>query len=231
MFFRNRYDNRTYQNFQVCIDNLPISKVSTTKFLGLTLDDSLTWIHHSAYVTNIVSKYSGILFRLKHFLTSNTLFSLYNSLVLPHLQYCSIIWADKNNCNLHRIHLKQKQIIRLCTNAPFLAHTPPLFAKFKTLTIYDIHKLQIALFMYKYNNNHLPDIFANYFIKCNAIHEYGTRSSDLYRPFNFKNNLARNTIRRQGPILWNNINLDIRISVSVNNYKNKYKYYLLSNYQ
>jgi hypothetical protein len=91
--------------------------------------------------------------------------------------------------------------------------------------------MQIALFMFRYSNNLLPIIFANYFIKYNAVHGYGTRSSDSYRPHNFNYNLARNTIRRQGPILWSGINSDIRNSVSVNSFKHKFKYVLLSNYQ
>ena len=50
---------------------------------------------------NIVSKYCGILYRLKRVLPSDTLFSLYNTLIFPHLSYCNLIWADSSNTNLH----------------------------------------------------------------------------------------------------------------------------------
>ena len=84
--------------------------------------------------------------------------------------------------------------------------------------------------MFKFKNNLLPDNFTDYFVQVNAIHNYGTRSSDMYRPCNFVTDLARNTIRRQGPILWNDIDASIQSSTSLNIFKSKYKHFLLSAY-
>ena len=139
IMFKNRHSNRQYNNIHIFIDGVELNKVSYTKFLGVIVDESLTWYNHNSYVSNVVSKYSGILYRLKRVLPCSTLFSLYNTLVLPHLYYCNIIWADPNNCNLNSVLLKQKRIIRLCTNSTWLAHTRPLFSKLNTLNIYDLH--------------------------------------------------------------------------------------------
>ena len=122
MIFKNRYNNRTYDDLNIVIDGNQISRVHDTKFLGVIVDDCLTWNKHTTNVANLVSKYSGILYRLKTFLHVGILFSLYKTLVLPHIMFCNLIWADKNNCNLDTIHRKQKRIIRLCSNANFLAH-------------------------------------------------------------------------------------------------------------
>ena len=165
MFFKNRHSNRIYDNTHIFIDGTELTKVSHTKFLGVLIDESLTWEKHNSYVTNIVSKYSGILFCLKQLLPRSTLFSLYNTLVLPHLYYCNIIWVDSNNCNLNSILVKQKRIVRLCTNSSWLAHTPPLFSQLNTLTIYDIQNLIKALFMYNFAIKNLPSNFDHYFVK------------------------------------------------------------------
>lgn len=95
MLFKNRHNTRlSYpETSSINIDNTPISKVSYTKFLGIVLDDSLTWIQHNTHITNIVSKYTGILYRLKHTLPASTLFSLYSSLVLPHIDYTVILFG------------------------------------------------------------------------------------------------------------------------------------------
>ena len=231
IIFKNRHSNRVYNDLNICIDGIEISRVSYTKFLGVLLDDSLTWSKHTSNVVNILSKYCGIMYRLKDILPSNTLFSLYNTLMFPHLSYCNLIWADSNNTNLHKIHLKQKRIMRLCSNSHWLEHTPPLFKKFNTLTIYDIHKLTLCLFMYNHAFNNLPDTFTDYFIKNRSIHSYPTRISSLYRPFNFNYDLARHTIRRQGPLLWNSVNSKFKNAKSPYVFKRKFKLYLLSYYQ
>jgi hypothetical protein len=223
MIFKNRYSNRNYEDLNIFIDKNRITRVPYVKFLGVTVDECLTWNNHTVHIANLVSKYSGILFRLKPYLSINILFSLYNTLVLPHLMYCNLIWADSNNTHLDIIHRKQKRIIRLCTNAGFLEHTPPLFARLNTLTIKDLHNLSVATFMYKFKNNMLPENLSSLFATVKSIYTHGTRSSNLYRPHHFVTNLAMNTIRRQGPLLWNGLDAHIRASTSLNIFKNVLK--------
>ncbi len=230
IIFKNRHSNRVYNDSHIYIDGIELAKVSHTKFLGVIIDECLTWNDHTSYVTNIVSKYSGILFRLKKLISCKTLFSLYKTLVLPHLNYCNIIWGDLNNCNLNSVLVKQKRIIRLCTNSTWLAHTSPLFSQLSTLNIFDIHKSSVALFMYNFSINNLPPNFSNYFVKNTAIHRYSTRSNNLYRPAIFNYDLARNTIRRQGPVLWNNIPDNIKMAASPKVFKRNYHNYLISLY-
>ena len=232
MLFKNRHNTKSSSKVvpNIVMDGMSITKVSTTKFLGVTIDDGLTWNNHNNNVANIVSKYSGILYRLKHSLPANALFTIYNTLVLPHLQYCNIIWADANNCKLSNVHIRQKRIIRLCTNAGWYQHSSPLFYKLSTLTVYDIHKLQKAIFMYNFINNNLPVNFDNYFVMNTSIHSYGTRCSNELRPVAFNTNLAINSIRNQGPKLWNGIANDIINSPTNNVFKRKYKRLLLSMY-
>ncbi len=77
MVFKNRYSNRNYNDLDIYIDGVKLSRVSCTKFLGVIDDDSLTWTNHTSNVVNILSKYCGILYRLKDVLPSETLLSLY----------------------------------------------------------------------------------------------------------------------------------------------------------
>jgi len=232
IIFKNKHSNRKYENINIIIDDNVIDRVSNTKFLGVFVDECLTWSVHNNYVVNIVHvlKYTGILYRLKHCLPNEALFNVYTTLVLPYLNYCNIIWADGNNCNLNAILLKQKKIIRLCTGSHWLAHSSPLFKQVNTLTIYDIHKMHKAIFMYKFINNNLPINFNDLFLKNEAFHNYGTRSFSNLRPCHFKTNLGMNTIPRQGPILWNGIPDNIKNAPTLVQLKKGYKKYLVSFY-
>ena len=230
IIFKNKHSNRKYENINISIDNNEIERVSNTKFLGVFVDECLTWSVHNNYVVNIVSKYTGILYRLKHCLPNDALFSLYTTLVLPYLNYCNIVWADGNNCNLNAILLKQKKIIRLCTGSHWLAHSLPLFKQVNALTIYDIHRMHKAIFMYKFINNNLPINFNDLFLKNEAFHNYGTRTFSNLRPCHFKTNLGMNTIPRQGPILWNGIPENIKNTPTLVQFKKGYKKYLVSSY-
>ena len=59
--------------------------------------------------------------------------------------------------------------------------------------------------MYNFATQNLPSNFDNYFVKNSAFHRHATRSAQLFRLAVFKYNLARCTIRTQGPSLWNSL--------------------------
>ena len=79
-----------------------------------------------------------------HTLTEKQLFMLYNSLVLPYLQYCTITWASVGITKLDPIHKLQKKALNICSNSYYLAPSKPIFFCLKTLTIYEIYRFKIA---------------------------------------------------------------------------------------
>ena len=148
---------------KITIDNNNISQVHTTKFLGITIDDKLTWNHHINNVTMKASHATGTIYRVRQHLPYHTLKSLYNTLVLPHLSYCNIIWASNYQSRLTSLNTTQKWAIRTITNSPRGTHTSPLFYLLHTLKITDINQLQTALFMFDFKHNNLPPNFKDYF--------------------------------------------------------------------
>ena len=98
MIFKNKYSPTTSKHrVNISIDNNQLSQVKTTKFLGVLIDDNLSWKTHTTHVCNIISKYNGIIRKVRQFLPSDSLPTLFNTLVYPYINYCAIIWADNNN--------------------------------------------------------------------------------------------------------------------------------------
>ena len=217
----------------ISIENNQLGQVKTTKFLGILIDDNLTWRTHTTHVCNIISKYNGIIRKVKQFLPSESLPTLFNTLVYPYINYCAIIWADNNNSHRDSILLLQKRIVRTCTNSMWLEHTNPLFQSLNTLKIQDIHCLQVGIFMYQFHHNLFPDdlLEPNYFTMNNEVHNYNTRGATNIRIGLVNTCLAYNTIRIQGALLWNILPTSLKNSPSINVFKRSYKKILMSNYQ
>ena len=55
-------------NFIPKLNNIPIERKSVTRFLGVLLDDRLTWSNHIAAINSKMSKYVGVLYKLKQIL-------------------------------------------------------------------------------------------------------------------------------------------------------------------
>ena len=73
------------------INGFAISQVSFTKFLSVYIDEHLNCSMHLNILAAKLARNVGILGNLIHFLPSYTLITLYCSLILTHLQYCTLI--------------------------------------------------------------------------------------------------------------------------------------------
>ena len=64
------------------------------RFLGVWVDERLGWTGQIERVRRKVGQLLGVLGRLGPVLGGRQLLSLYNGMVLPHLQYCLMVWGD-----------------------------------------------------------------------------------------------------------------------------------------
>ena len=87
--------NKDIQYLTLKIDNVIIEKVDEFSFLGLTMDTNLKWKRHSENICNKCTKMIGILNRLKYVLPLGIKIILYNSVILPHINYCIMAWGYK----------------------------------------------------------------------------------------------------------------------------------------
>ena len=119
---------------------------------------------------------------------------------------------------------------RLCTNSDYLAHTDPMFNEHRLLKICDINYYQIAVFMYKFIHNNLPDRFCDMFIRNNKINNYSTRSHDDFHVTNPKTIVACKSIRHCGPDIWNSLSVDVKNCSSLFSFKSTLKKKLYTSY-
>ena len=73
------------------INGSDIERVSEFNFLGLTINESMSWSSHSKKISNKVSRVLGIMNRLKHFLPFSALRLMYQSLVNCHLSFVYLL--------------------------------------------------------------------------------------------------------------------------------------------
>ena len=70
-----------------------IHLVNRVKYLGLHIDNSLTWKCQIENIKGKVSRAIGLLKYCKNFVSIETLKDIYRSIVEPHLNYCCCVWA------------------------------------------------------------------------------------------------------------------------------------------
>ena len=202
------------------INGYPIDRVHEFNFLGLTIDEHLNWNGHIQKVSNKISRALGILSRVKRYLPKRILITLYNSLILPHLQYSILAWGSKNN----RLVKLQKRALRIISNSKYNAHTDPLFKAFHLLKLEDIFELNALKLYHNFLNNKLPHFFQNMFTM-EQTHQYETRSASFPNPCHIKTSGAKKRVKYFLPNMLQNISPHILDKIQTHSIKGFARYY------
>ena len=79
------------QAISLNIDGNIINETAETKFLGVILDNQLSWHAHVKHISNKISKSAAILRILRDIFPLNILKTLYLTLVFPYFNYCNLV--------------------------------------------------------------------------------------------------------------------------------------------
>ena len=97
----------------ISIGNSMIKRSGSIKFLGIMVDEHLTFKNHVHYVSNKLSRSVGILNKLKLFLPFKASKSIYFAFILPYLNYVTKIWHAGYQNITERIFVLQKNPFEL----------------------------------------------------------------------------------------------------------------------
>ena len=199
-------------------NNKPIERVKKTPFLGVLLDENLSWKSHMLALFQKMRRNVGIIYKLKSYLNSNNLICIYHSLIASHLRYCITSWNHGNTILAKKIDNHCSKVIKLIVKSN--CNTTNLFS------VTDMYTLEMGKLMHKFNQNQLPTIFKNLFRPNNTVHSHSTRNRYAYHlPF-YSTSVSQQSIQYSGAKVWNALPSDIRALQSRSAFVTKLKKHL-----
>ena len=196
------YSKMHIENFVIKLNGDNILRQKHVKYLGVVLEENLKFETHIANISSTIRRNIGVMSRAKSFLSSRELLLLYNSLVLPQLNYCAVVWGSNYPSRLDKLIKLQKRAIRIIDHKPFLYSTKNLFAKYKILKFPDLVKEQSIMILLGYINETLPDPIAQIFRFHVPVNTRVTRH--FHVPFS-ASNYRSFALSHSAPKNWNNI--------------------------
>ena len=205
------------------IEETVIDRTESINFLGILIHESLDWKYHIANIASKISRSVGVLSKLKCFLPQNVLLAIYNAIILPHLNYCNEIWGKTYRLHINKLYILQKRAMRHITKSNSRSASLPLFIKLKCLPIFDLVRLNILVFMFKYQKGILPALFQNMFNTNSSFHSYPTRFRDNLRTPITHSTIRTHSIRFTGVREWNSIDNDLKSSSTLTRFRLLFK--------
>ena len=88
------HKKRLRRDLRLTLNGTVLQRVEDSKFLGIVIDQHLTWKNHIDYITKKILRITGLLCRIRFYVNQTHLKMLYNSLIYPYLHYGNIVWAN-----------------------------------------------------------------------------------------------------------------------------------------
>ena len=225
-------NSREKCDLRIAINNCEIERVHVAKFLGIYIDDNLNWHEHVKHVKRRMAIGLSVLNRLKHVVNSSAMYSLYCTIILPHLNYCSEIWGNTYNETIKPLSVMQKKAVRLVGSANniYRDHSAPIFFKYNLLNVYDLIEYNSMCFMYKIYYKILPSNLQQRFNMAKDIHSHVTRQSNKFSIKYCRTKQRSFLMTIKGPKNWNNLPDVLKSCPSLHCFKSDYKRHLLLYY-
>jgi hypothetical protein len=172
---------------KLVVQGKQFKQAATTKYLGIKIHENMTWSDHIRDICSKINRRIGILKQVRHILPRQELVTLYNSIVLPLMDYGDLIWGDKNNKLLMEdLHIMQNKAAKVILGLPIMYSATEAIHNLQWTPLLERRRRHRCVSVYKCLND-LMEVEYN-MITNNMVHSYLTRG---------KNNLHLPKVKRE----------------------------------
>jgi len=204
LLFHSKYDKKEI-DINIKMKGVRLEPSHSVKYLGIHLDENLSWDIHIKELRNKLSRANGIISKLRHYVPKSTIMQIYYSLFFSHLTYGILVWSLTTQKNLDIISILQRKSIRIMNSVSYDEHTNDLFYENKIIKFIDIIKMNQILFALEFKIGTLPKDLKSIFIHTADIHSHNTRASNttFSLPLVSTTNFGTLSLNYQVPYVWN----------------------------
>ena len=188
------------------IDGKKLIPCSSVKYLGIYLDCHLNWHVHRAELSVKLSRATGMLSKIRYYVSKETLHMVYYGIFSSLLTYGSQVWGQQNAVT-KKLQILQNKVLRIMYFQPPRTSATPLFKMSNILKINDNISLQNFLLTYRSLKGQLPSSLQG---NMNFLeHPHDTRNMgclQLTRPSSRTINYGSRSINTRSIEIWNCIN-------------------------
>ena len=203
------------------IDQAPVKQVSTTKSLGVVLDDRLTWHDQIEHLCKKIASGIGALKRIRQFVPPSTLHLIFKTLVQPHFDYCDIVWGSCGETLSTKLQKLQNRAARVLTFSSYDTDANQLISDLGWNTLSTQRDKHKAILVFKSLNGLTPEYLGSRFISREDTNPYSLRDSmnKLAIPLP-RTNYYKNSFAYSGAVLWNSLPSEVRQTGSLREFRN-----------
>ena len=203
----------------IIINGLAVDEKESAKYLGIIMDNKLSFKQHIEHVKAKLVKGCAILNMVKHYVPKHILINTYNAHIQPHIDYGLTVWGYTHKTHILPVERQQRKAVRIMNFMKKQDDPYPFFKTDNILRIDQNVKLSSAKLLWKTSNKLVPP----------TIHSlFNSRNKNCFHVPYRRIDLTQNCLSYKGTQSWNRIPQKIRSANTLNTFKVNYKKFLLN---
>ena len=213
-------NKKTISDPNIVMRNTIIARSSCQKFLGVQLDEKLNFKIHINSICQKITRSIGIIWKLSSFLPAKILYTIYYSIIYPHLIYAVEVWGKSSKVAVNRL---SKKVLR--AQSLVLAGNNNNELDCKMLTFTQIHEQFCLTRLFAYYKLDSNPYFSNKFTNQVTNHTLNTRNNlnNLFRTPVINSSKVFNSFFYNAINFWNKLPTPLRNVETIHAFKKKVK--------
>ena len=174
------------------------------KYLGVMLDNNLSWNAHVDHLQRKTNRVVKMLRRLRYTVPSCVIQNIYTAIVLPSMDYCDVVWSG---CTKTIAKKLQNNGARAILGAPYRSSATALRTQLGWVTLQKRQELHTAVWVYRcLKPGVTPPYLHDIFQPIRKQHQHHTRLSDhgVLIP-RAHTNMMLKSFHYRGAVVWNSL--------------------------
>ena len=200
-------------NLGLKINNYELERVDTFKYLGVTLDPSLSYDAHLTAINATVRHKIFMLRAVRPFLTQFAALQVYRAMILPILEYGNILYDSAPRKHTDKLQVAQNSALKAVFGLPKLTPTVVLHTKAKITTLVERRIRAVLIQSYRRTKH-------DTYLDTRALYTRTHASVTLKRPI-ARSNVAQKSLAYRGAVLWNKLPTEVRTAPDMPSFKRR----------
>ena len=204
--------------------NYKIKRTPHVKYLGVNIDEHLTWDTHIKELCNKLKRLFHVFYNIREHLSIDNIKTIYYTLIYSRIKYGITLYGQAAKNKIKRIQTLQNQLLKVLLGEKFRFPTDELHQKLQILKVEDIMNQEILTFVHSYFANKLPPAFDNYYRQFSTLSDRITRnSSTRIKLEDHDTDIAAKSLKISGAKKWNELKNDLKSITKTKKFRKEYK--------
>lgn len=211
----------------ISFNNKTIYSTNNYDYLGLVIDERLSFSDHINRILKKITPYLGVLSRIRYTLNRENMMKIYYSYIHSHLTYLLPFWSAASKTSLKNLSFFQNKLMRIIKFKPYDFSTQLLYDN-SFLSFYQLQKYESILLIYKISNNLIKSpMELNQNIQVTGRQ---TRSCNDFRLPTTRSGISQKSILYRGLKLFNDLPPTIKNVSNISQFKRLVKKFVFDHF-